>query len=521
MIKKIIISVIILSIVVLIIYQFFLKKEEVAFTLFEVVRGNVSQEVSETGQVQMGKEINLGFKNSGTISAIFVKVGDQVWAGTHLVKLVTSQLVIQRNEAQAALEIAQAKLNQLLEGSTPEEIQAAQTDVENAQIALTDAKQEYEEDLKQAYEDSLNTLDNSYLKMAGALATVTSIRKSYFSGNDQESITVNLKEENIDTYVTTAKEYIDQAQASSTNENIDAALAYSKNSLNDIYDALEIIRDMTESGSYRDSVSTADKASLDAERLNINTALTNTINAQQTITSAKIDGQTDVNTAEGNLKEAQDDLALTLAEPSQANIDLYEAQVAQAQAQVDLFNNQIWEATLRSPVQGQITKINKEVGETSQSALAESVVTMLPASPYEIEVDIYEEDIVKMTIGNEVDISLIAFPEVIFQGKIISINPAEELIESVVYYTITISFEEVPEGIRPGMTADLVIKTDLREDVLLIPEDALQKKDGNDMVQVFQDEQIEEREIEIGLQGSDDMVEVITGLVEGEQVIVE
>ena len=519
--KKLIFIIVILAIVVLIIYQSFFKEKEPEFTLAEVVRGNVAQEVSETGQVQMGKEINLSFKNTGTIQAIFIKVGDKVWLGSSLARLNTSQLVIERSKAQASLEVAQAKLNQLLEGSTPEEIQAAQTDIDNAQIALENAQQDYEENLAQAYEDALNVLANAYLKSSGTLTTVTSLRKSYFTSADQGSITVNEKENNIDSLVLTAKTYIDQAQASLMHEDIDTALSIMKDSLGDIYNDLNIIQDIVESSDYTDTVSATDKTSLNTERLNINTALTNIINAQQTITSARMDGETAVNNAEGNLKGTQDDLALAIAEPSQADIDLYQAQIKQAQAELDLLDNKIWESTLRSPTQGQVTKINKEIGEIVQPSSAEPVITLLPASPYEIEVDIYEEDIVKMALGNEVIISLIALPDQDFQGKVISINPAEELVEGVVYYTMTISFEETPQNIRPGMTTDLVIKTDSKENVLIVPEDAIQEEDGKNIVQVFKDNQIEEREVEIGLMGSDDMVEVINGVAEGEKVIIE
>ena len=482
--------------------------------MVEVVKGNVIQEVSETGQVQMGKAVNLSFKNAGTLQAIFIKVGDKVWPGTNLARLSTVQLVIERNEAQAAFDIAQAKLDQLLTGATPEAIQAAQTDVYNAEINLENVEQEYAEDLNHAYEDASNALDSAYLKISGALTTVTSIRKSYFYGNDQESITVKSKEDNIEILVDEAKESID-------NDDVDTALSVIKDSLGDVYDDLGVTRDMAEVANYADIVSASDKASLDTERLNINTALTNIINAQQVIALAVIDGEADISNAEGDLQEAQDDLALTTAEPSKADTDLYEAQVAQAQAKVDLFNNRIWEATLRSPIQGQVIEINKEVGEMVQPSLSESVITLLPETPYEIEVDIYEEDVVKMDINNRVDISLIAFPDETFPGKVISINPAEELIENVVYYTATISFEDMPEGIRPGMTADLLIEIDSRENVLIIPEDAILEKDGKSTVQIYQAEKIEEREIEIGLIGSDEMVEVVSGLQEGEQVIVE
>ena len=71
------------------------------------------------------------------------------------------------------------------------------------------------------------------------------------------------------------------------------------------------------------------------------------------------------------------------------------------------------------------------------------------------------------------------------------------------------------------MTADVIIKTASRENVLVIPEEAIEKKDGKVIVQVFIGKTPQEREIEIGLIGSDDMVEVISGLKEGEEVVIK
>ena len=73
---------------------------------------------------------------------------------------------------------------------------------------------------------------------------------------------------------------------------------------------------------------------------------------------------------------------------------------------------------------------------------------MLPQSPFQVAVDIYEEDIVKVKIGNPVDIKLTAFPDKIFKGKVIAIDPAEKIIEGVVYYEVTIDFEEAAAGIK-------------------------------------------------------------------------
>ncbi|NCO80436.1 efflux RND transporter periplasmic adaptor subunit, partial [bacterium] len=87
------------------------------------------------------------------------------------------------------------------------------------------------------------------------------------------------------------------------------------------------------------------------------------------------------------------------------------------------------------------------------------------------------------------------------------------------YYETTINFDEIPDGIKPGMTADLVIKTASRENTLIIPEEAIQKKDDKTIVEVFKEGNIEDREIEVGLFGSNDMVQVLSGLEEGEKLI--
>ena len=74
MIKKIILAIVIFLIACGI-YQGLIKKEKPSFSLVEVSRGNVSQEVSETGQVKKGEEINIGSKTAARIEKIYVKVG--------------------------------------------------------------------------------------------------------------------------------------------------------------------------------------------------------------------------------------------------------------------------------------------------------------------------------------------------------------------------------------------------------------------------------------------------------------
>jgi len=510
---KILIFIVLVTILIFGIYQGLFKKRKAPFIIEKVISGNILQWVSATGTVKIGEEINLSFKNTGRIEKIYVKVGNEVDSTTALAKLDTNQLSIQFQEAKASLEVAQANLDKLLAGPSLEEIKVSETEVKNAQISLTIAQ----ENLKNSYEDALITLDDSYLKLYNSLNTVDLIQRTYFNTTDQESIKVKETKGNIESTMSRAKSYLDIAKNDSKNENIDIALSEMKKSLDTTSKALTTVRESCETPVYQNKVSSTDKTSLDTQRTNINTALTNITNSQQTISSMKLS----VEATEGQLQKAKDNLALVVAKPRQEDIDLYQAQIKQAQAQIQLLENQIEDTILKSPIEGKITKINKRIGEIVQPVLAESVISILPVSPFQIKVDIYEEDIVKINVGNPADITLTAFPNEILKGKVISIDPAEKLIEGIVYYEVTIDFEEAREGIKPGMTADLVIKTFTKENVLIIPERAIQKKDGKNIVSILRGKKIEQREIEIGLKGSNDMVEIISGLKEEEVVVIK
>ncbi|GAJ04239.1 unnamed protein product, partial [marine sediment metagenome] len=104
--SKIIFGTILILVIVIVGYNYIFKGQELPYEFAEVKKGNVSQEISETGQVKKGEEIKLGFKNVGRIEKIYVEVGQAVESGTFLVKLDTSQLYIQFQEAKASLDLA-------------------------------------------------------------------------------------------------------------------------------------------------------------------------------------------------------------------------------------------------------------------------------------------------------------------------------------------------------------------------------------------------------------------------------
>lgn len=527
--KKNIIIVVILAVIGVVGYVILTGNNGPEYILAEVSYGTVVKEVSETGMVKISEQTNLGFKNAGKLSDTFVKVGDNVTAGQQLARLETDQLYIELSEAQAALDVTNADYAKLLAGSSAEEIKIVETDVVNAQLTLDNNKQtlknveiDAEEDLNQTYENALDELDSAYLDIYNALIAVDALENKYFGGGDQESIIIRNSISTIQNALNQAYTYIGDAKIDSDRDKIETALSKTKDSLSSSRLILADVRSTTESGLY--SVTSADKTTIDNQRTYINTAHENIVGAQQSISTTKITNSTNISDAEANVASAEialqkkkDELALKKAGPTQESINLYLAKINQARAKVSLLNNKINESVLRSPIDGQIIGINKRKGETVQPT--DSVIMFLPSGPFQVEVDIYEEDIVNVQADNYVKVVLPAFSDDIFNGKVISVDPSEKLIDGVVYYEVNISFEVDEQNIKPGMTADVTIETSKKENVLIVPIEAIEKKDGVNMVKIYKGNVLTYKKVEFGLEGENN-IEIISGLSEGDQVII-
>lgn len=497
--KRIFLFVLIALVVIFGIYKGFIQKKKPTFTLAKVTHGTVSQEVSETGTVEKGEEIKLAFENTGRIEKIYISTGDTVESKQNLVKLDTNKLSLQLEEAEAAFRIIQAERTN------------AELSFVEAQQNLEDAQALAEETLANSYQDALNILDDAYLKTFNAYTVVSSLKRTYFDRGDLESITIAENKDKIGSNLDQEKLYIDSAKKTLKNEDIDTALLKVQEALINTKDALEAVRNVAETGAYRDIVPSLERTSLDTQKLNVNTANSNIVSSIQNISTIKINNATNINAATSKVNEIENQL-------KENQEGLYQSKLEQAESKIALLRSQIQDSLLKSPTDGQITGIEMREGEIVQPG--QLVVSFLPANPFQIKVDIYEEDVVKMRVGNPVNIGLTAFPNEFFKGKIVSIDPAETLKEGVVYYETTIDFENPPEEIKPGMTADMTITTMTKENVLVIPNAAIQASNGQTMVQVLNGKKIESRQIEIGIKGSDGTIEVVSGLKEGEEVII-
>ena len=224
--KKIIVPILVV-LLIFSIYQAFFKKSKNGLNLAEVERGIITQEISETGRVKKGEEINLNFKNSGKIEKIYVKVGNNVVTNQDLAKLDTSQLYIQFQEAEANLNIISANKSD------------AQISLKDAQDKLEDTIATANETIEEVYKDATATLDDAYLKTYNSLIFINYLRDTYFNRGDEQSINVLEDKVKIERAFNQIKSYIEAAKNSSKDEDIDIALSKTEDALSDVKTGLE------------------------------------------------------------------------------------------------------------------------------------------------------------------------------------------------------------------------------------------------------------------------------------------
>lgn len=236
-----------------------------------------------------------------------------------------------------------------------------------------------------------------------------------------------------------------------------------------------------------------------------------TVLADQAVSSAQ---------AVASLREAE----LTQAQSSPRVVDLatYEAEVARAQAAYASAQARLAKAEMRSPIIGDVTDVVLEVGEQVTATVA-VITVQTTQEQFEIVADVSESDIAKLAVGQSAVVTLDAFgSSQKLTGTVRKIDPAEKLIESVVYYDVTVSFEQIEYrlALRPGLSADLIFTTDRRDGALTVSQRSLQSRNESTFVRVFTNGVIEERDVTVGLRGDLGRVEILSGLEEGEEVVI-
>jgi HlyD family secretion protein len=193
--------------------------------------------------------------------------------------------------------------------------------------------------------------------------------------------------------------------------------------------------------------------------------------AQNFISSAELDtAKAKAQSANESLKvtNAQVDVARAQALTAVAVVKQRDAQLQQAR--VDLERTQI-----RSPVDGIVIKRSVEVGQTVAASLQapELFVIARNLDDMQVEAAIDEADISRVRDAQKVSFTIDAFPGRSFDGAVKQVRKAAVSAQNVVSYTVVVGFANPGSLMLPGMTANVRIITDTRDNVLKLPNAAL------------------------------------------------
>jgi HlyD family secretion protein len=420
-----------------------------------------------TGSVLPGAEVTLSFEVSGQVADVLAQAGARVQGDQALAQLDTSDLELQVRSAEASLASVRAQLDQLKAGPQPEEVAAAEANLAAAEAALTAAVAERQR-------VQAGTLDAEIAAAEAQVASALSQQKSAQIAHDNtmECHTVKLPGGDEKKICPALGELEEQARFNLHAANVALDAAQTR---------LEALQD---SADFQVRALWASEARAQAQR-----------------------------------DAAQAQLDLLLAGTTDAQIAAAEANIDQAQVALDSARLALERATLKAPFDGIVSHVGVEVGEFVGPQIP--AVTLVDDSRFRVETDVDEADIGRVELGQEVQITLDAFPGRVLTGTVTAIAPSAEFDTGIVSYLVTIEIGSTDMSLRGGMTANTEIIQERHENVLLVPNRAIwiDAETGKLFVERMVNGETVTAFIEQGVT-NDQVSEVLSGLDDGDQLVV-
>jgi len=204
-----------------------------------------------------------------------------------------------------------------------------------------------------------------------------------------------------------------------------------------------------------------------------------------------------------------------------AEVSAAEAHLDQVKAALHQAHIQLGYARIFAPISGTVTSVATQEGETVAASFAvPTFLTIMDLSKLEVETYVDEVDIGKVKAGQRAEITVDAFPNETFDGRIAAVSPQARVRDNIVSYVVLVDLtSQNKRMLRPEMTASVRITAGERRGVLLVPGAAVQRDQaGNPFVLVQRAGQTMHRQVQLGEMFGNE-IEVTNGLVSGDVVV--
>lgn len=252
------------------------------------------------------------------------------------------------------------------------------------------------------------------------------------------------------------------------------------------------------------------QAQLDVYQTQYDIALAQYNSAKQSLSLVEEGARSeDVRAAETQVTQAKEALRTARANAGQTLIrreDIKNAQagVAQAEAQVALAKEQVRNTTVTSSIDGYVSKRMTEPGQTVSPGVP--LMEVVSVGTVYLQADVSETVLSKITPGQPVAVTVDAFKNETFMGKIQKIYPTAST--STRNFSVRVSVPNTGAKLRPGMFGRGSIITSINSGALLVPKDAVEERNGKLVVFTLDENTARMRTIAIGL-SSNGLVEAI------------
>lgn len=510
---------------------------EVTYRTAVVERTDLRKTVSATGFVQPLTTVDIKSRAGGEVKKLAVDIGSYVKPGDLIATIDPTDSLTAYNQAQSDVTAANARVSQAQQTEQLQRLTAA-TAIAQAEAGVTAAQARYEQAVQQAKVQP--SLTEAAIRQARAsLLSAREQLKQLKTGGDPQTradvqsslATAEANLANAELQVKRqesllAKGFVSQSTVDQARTQRDVAKAQA--------DAVRV-RSNTVGGvqtsliaaaEARVAESTAALRSAEAQRVQIGLRNQDVANARATLVQARANRDTArANRAQIGIRAA--------------DIESARAQIARSQAQFGNAKVQLESTTIRAPRAGVILQKYVEQGTIitsgqSFNSVGTSIVQIGDLSRIFVNAQVDEADIAQVAVGQKVKVTLDAFPEEEFEGRVRRVDPRGTTDQNVTTILTQVEILKPNRRLRPGLNSECEFVVAEKEGVLAVPARAVRNKQGKKFVLVFtpapekkngakvpgggEPGKTTERTVETGLE-TGDTVEIVSGLQEGDKVV--
>ncbi|MES2223518.1 MAG: efflux RND transporter periplasmic adaptor subunit [Patescibacteria group bacterium] len=466
------VGILVIVALVIIISVLVFKGKSGASETVSISKGDFTKVVSVSGKVIAVNNVDLSFETGGTVAAVYKNVGDKVRSGEMIAALNSSDLIAQRDVAEADLEGAKAELSRITNNESSSDVSINKEQAINAIAdAYTTADDAVHNKVDQFFENPRTGPEIKYT-FYDYFSTKTKINDS------REQIETDLQNFGI------------LANSLNVNNYSNQKLTDAKKYIQKVKMFLDIVapavNSFEESNVLTNSMISEYRADVALARSNINTTLS------------------DLTTYEDKLRGSVSDISIQQAKVSskEANVRTYDAQIAKT--------------IIYAPFDGTLSLQDAKVGE---SVAAHTKVSALISSGLQVEVYIPEISIPGVNLGNKAKVTLDAYPDASFDAVVTHIDPAETLKDGVSNYKLELNFVTADPRIISGLTGDVTIETQKKSGIISVGERSIVTDADKYYVYLKTKDNPVKTEVNLGIKDGKGNVEVLSGLNEGDIIL--